>query len=333
MASSPTPEEMLGLYRTMCRIRAFETHVGELFAGNLIPGFVHLSIGQEGVPTGVSAVLRRDDYITSTHRGHGHVLAKGAEPRRMMAELFGKSTGYCKGKGGSMHIADFQLGVLGANGVVAGGFPIAVGAGLSCKLRGSQQVVVCYFGDGASNRGPFHEALNMAAIWKLPILFLCENNRFASTTPASYSTSVKSIAVRAKGYGIPGKTVEGSKVLEVREAALEAVNRARAGEGPTLLEARTYRYRGHFEGDPQRYRTKEEVEKEQAKDPIIQFRNILMRQKILDEARDRQIQEEASREMDEAVRYAQDSPLPEPGEAFEDLYAGDVGQAAKGGLP
>ena len=205
MESSLSTQERLDLYRMMCRIRAFETSVAELFAANRLPGHVHLSIGEEAVAAGVCSVLRKDDYITSTHRGHGHLLAKGAEPRRMMAELYGRTTGYCKGKGGSMHIADFSLGVLGANGVVAGGFPISVGAGLSCKLRKTDQVVACFFGDGASNRGPFHEALNMASIWKLPILFVCENNQFASTTSFSYSTSVRSIAIRAEGYGIPGK--------------------------------------------------------------------------------------------------------------------------------
>jgi pyruvate dehydrogenase E1 component alpha subunit len=328
MATIQLPQDALDLYRTMWRIRAFETRVGELFAANRIPGFVHLSIGQEAVPTGVSSVLRHDDYITSTHRGHGHMIAKGADPRRMMAEIFGKSTGYCKGKGGSMHIADFSLGVLGANGVVAGGFPIAVGAGLSCKLRGTKQVVVCYFGDGASNRGPFHEALNMASIWKLPIIFVCENNRFASTTPVGYSTSVRHIAVRAKGYSMPGRTIDGNRVLEVREAAMEAVERARSGGGPSLIEALTYRFRGHFEGDPQRYRTREEVEKARKRDPILLFRRELMRQGLLDSKTDEEIRMEAQREMDEAVRFAEESPFPVAEEALDGLYAGKIGQAS-----
>lgn len=325
-------EEMLWLYRTMCRIRAFETKVQELFAANRIPGFVHLSVGEEAVAAGISSLLRPDDYITSTHRGHGHVLAKGADPRRMMAELFGKRTGYCKGKGGSMHIADFSVGVLGANGVVAGGFPIAVGAGLSCKLRGTDQVVVCYFGDGAANRGPVHEAMNMASIWKLPIIFTCENNQYASTTPISYSTSVERISTRAAGYSIPGVTVDGNDVLAVRKAAAEAVARARRGEGPTLLEALTYRLRGHFEGDPQRYRTKEEVEKARGRDPIVRLTTIMRRRRILTRALEERIEEEVAQEMDEAVRFAEQSPYPEPEEALEDLYAGDVAQAAQGGL-
>ncbi len=332
MKGSINAEEMLWLYRTMCRIRAFETKVQELFAANKIPGFVHLSIGEEAVAAGVSSVLRADDYITSTHRGHGHVLAKGADPRRMMAELFGKRTGYCKGKGGSMHIADFSVGVLGANGVVAGGLPIAVGAGLSCKLRATDQVVVCYFGDGASNRGPVHEAMNMASIWRLPILFTCENNQYASTTAMSYSTSVDRIAIRAAGYSIPGVTVDGNDVLAVRRAAAEAVARARRGEGPTLLEALTYRWRGHFEGDPQRYRTKAEVEEAKLRDPISRLASVLRKRRILPKELEERIQREAQEEIEGAVRFAEDGPYPDPQEALEDLYAGDVAQAPRGGL-
>ena len=334
MGSSASAQEMLQIYRMMCRIRAFETSVAELFAANRLPGHVHLSTGEEAVAVGVCSTLRKNDYITSTHRGHGHVIAKGAELRRMMAELYGKATGYCRGKGGSMHIADFSIGVLGANGVVAGGFPIAVGAGLSCKLRKTDQVVACFFGDGASNRGPFHEALNMASIWKLPVLFVCENNQFASTTPFSYSTSVKSIAVRAEGYGIPGKSVDGNRILDVREAALEAVDRARHGKGPTLLEAMTYRIRGHFEGDPQRYRTKEEVEEQATnRDPIRQFRELLSKEEILPKDLDQKIQDEIDQEIKEAIRFAEESPLPLPSDALEGLYAGDIGQVSKeGGL-
>lgn len=311
------------LYRMMVKIRRFETLTGELFATGKIPGFIHLSIGQEASSVGVCSTLRPDDYITTTHRGHGHVIAKGGDVKKMFAELMGRSTGYCKGKGGSMHIADFSLGVLGANGVVAGGFPIIVGAGLSIKLRGTNQVAVCFFGDGASNRGPFHEALNMASIWKLPILFVCENNQFASTTSVQYSTSVKSVAERSKAYGMPGRSVDGNDILEVREAALEAVERARKGEGPTLLENRTYRFRGHFEGDPQRYRTKEEVEKFLAQDPIKRFQEFLKNKDILTEERDREIWEEIDSELMEAIRFAEESPYPHPTDALRDLYAED----------
>lgn len=313
----------LELYRMMVKIRRFETLTGELFAAGKIPGFIHLSIGQEASSVGVCSTLRPDDYITTTHRGHGHVIAKGGDVKRMFAELMGRITGYCKGKGGSMHIADFSLGILGANGVVAGGFPIIVGAGLSIKLRGTDQVAVCFFGDGASNRGPFHEALNMASIWKLPILFVCENNQFASTTSVHYSTSVKSVAERSIAYGIPGRSVDGNDILEVREAALEAVERARKGGGPTLLENRTYRLRGHFEGDPQRYRTKEEVEKYLEKDPIRRFQEFLRNKKVLNEETDRKIWETIDSELNEAIRFAEESPYPQPMDALRDLYSED----------
>jgi len=323
---------LLSLYQTMVTIRKFETLAGELFAAGKIPGFIHLSIGQEASSVGVCSALRPDDYLTTTHRGHGHVIAKGGDLKKMLSELMGRKTGYCKGKGGSMHIADFSLGILGANGVVAGGFPIIVGAGLSIKLRSTDQVAVCFFGDGASNRGTFHEALNAASIWKLPILFVCENNQYASTTSFHYSTSVKSVAVRAKAYGIPGKSVDGNNVLEVREAALEAVKRARHGDGPTLLENRTYRIRGHFEGDPQRYRTKEEVGQFAQKDPIQQFRSFLKEKRLLPEKLDQQIQLEIAHELEEAIHFAEESPLPQPMDALEDLYAGDVGHSfTKGG--
>jgi pyruvate dehydrogenase E1 component alpha subunit len=322
---------LLPLYRTMVTIRKFETLAGELFAAGKIPGFIHLSIGQEASAVGVCSALRPDDYITTTHRGHGHVIAKGGDLKKMFAELMGRETGYCKGKGGSMHIADFSLGVLGANGVVAGGFPIIVGVGLSIKLRGTDQVAVCFFGDGASNRGPFHEALNMASIWKLPILFVCENNQYASTTSVNYSTSVKSVALRAKGYGIPGKSVDGNNILEVREVALEAVKRARHGEGPTLQENRTYRMRGHFEGDPQRYRSKEEVEGFIEKDPILQFQKLLKTKKLLHGKKDAQIYAEIDNELKEAVRFAEESRMPKPTDALQDLYARAAGQGfAKG---
>lgn len=313
-------ERLLAIYRTMVRIRLFETKVGELFAANQIPGFVHLSIGQEGSSVGACSALRPDDYITSTHRGHGHMIAKGADIRRMMAELFGKRDGCCKGKGGSMHIADFGIGVLGANGVVAGGFPIAVGAGLSAKLRGTDQVTLCFFGDGASNRGPFHEALNMASIWKLPVIFMCENNQYASTTSASYSLSVTDVSTRAAGYGMPGLTVPGSDVLKVFSSVTKAVKRARKGEGPSLVEAKTYRYKGHFEGDPQRYRSSEEVEKAKENDPLDRFKNYLSQKGFISTRKERALAKEIEKEIEEAVSFAETSPFPDPEEALEDLY-------------
>ncbi len=313
-------DRLLAIYRTMVRIRLFETKVGELFAANQIPGFVHLSIGQEGSSVGACSALRPDDYITSTHRGHGHMIAKGADIRRMMAELFGKRDGCCKGKGGSMHIADFGIGVLGANGVVAGGFPIAVGAGLSAKLRGTDQVTLCFFGDGASNRGPFHEALNMASIWKLPVIFMCENNQYASTTSASYSLSVTEVSTRAAGYGMPGLTVPGSDVLKVFSSVTKAVKRARKGEGPSLVEAKTYRYKGHFEGDPQRYRSSEEVEKAKENDPLDRFKNYLSQKGFISTRKERALAKEIEKEIEEAVSFAETSPFPDPEEALEDLY-------------
>jgi pyruvate dehydrogenase E1 component alpha subunit len=315
------PNTLISLYRTMVIIRRFETLVGDLFAAGKIPGFIHLSIGQEASSVGVCSILRPDDYITTTHRGHGHVIAKGGNLKKMIAELLGRKTGYCKGKGGSMHIADFSLGILGANGVVGGGFPIAVGAGLSIKLRRADQVVVCFFGDGASNRGTFHEALNMAAIWKLPILFVCENNCYSSTTPTAYSCSVADIATRAVGYNIPGASVDGNDILIVREAAKKAVERARQGEGPTLLENKTYRRRGHFEGDPQKYRTQAEVvEWEKKNDPIQRFATFLRNERILTKEIEKEIQEQAGVELDEAVAFAEQSEWPRPEDGLEDMF-------------
>ena len=283
----------LNLYQTMVTIRQFETMAGELFAEGKIPGFIHLSIGQEGSSVGVCSVLRPDDYLTTTHRGHGHMIAKGADLNKMVAELFGKKTGYCKGKGGSMHIADFSIGFLGANGVVAGGLPIITGAGLSIKMRKTDQVAICFFGDGASNRGPVHEAMNMASIWKLPIIFCVENNQFASTTRTSYACSVEDISTRAAGYNMPGVSVDANDILAVREAATKAVARARKGEGPTLLENKTYRIKGHFEGDPQKYRNKDEIASWQDKlDPINRFAKALTQKKVLNKKKIQQIWDE-----------------------------------------
>ena len=312
---------LLSLYQTMVTIRKFETLAGELFAGGKIPGFIHLSIGQEASSVGICSVLRPDDYITTTHRGHGHVIAKGADLKKMVAELMGRKSGYCKGKGGSMHIADFSLGILGANGVVAGGFPIIVGAGLSIKLRRTDQVAVCFFGDGGSNRGTFHEALNMAAIWKLPVVFVCENNGFASTTRTSYACSVTDLAIRATGYNIPGVTVDGNDILSVRKAATEAVGRARRGEGPTLLENKTYRRRGHFEGDPQKYRDPAEVsEWEKKNDPILRFTKVLKERKVLTNELEKEIETHVEAELKEAVAFAEQSEFPRPEEALDDLF-------------
>ncbi|MBN2033080.1 MAG: thiamine pyrophosphate-dependent dehydrogenase E1 component subunit alpha [Deltaproteobacteria bacterium] len=313
--------DMLNLFKKMLLVRAFEEKAGELFQQNLIPGFIHLSIGQEASSVGTCSVIRPNDYVASTHRGHGHMIAKGADPKRMFAEILGKSTGYCKGKGGSMHIADFSLGFLGANGVVGGGFPIAVGAGLSIKLRRTDQIAIVFFGDGAANRGTFHEALNMAAIWKLPVIFVCENNQYASTTSISYSLAGGSIAGRACAYGIPGYTANGNDVLEVREIVGRAVLRARSGEGPSIVENKTYRYRGHFEGDPQKYRSPQEIDgfkKEQ--DPIAVFEIRLKTAKVLTDSAAKKMRKDVAQIIEDAVHYAREAPLPQPEDAMEDLF-------------
>jgi len=314
-------KKYIAYYRTMVTIRQFETLAGEMHADGKIPGFIHLSVGQEASAVGVCSCLRIDDYLTTTHRGHGHMIAKGADLKKMVAELFGKKTGYCKGKGGSMHIADFSIGILGANGVVAGGLPIIGGAGFSIKMRQTDQVAVCFFGDGAANRGPVHEVMNLAALWKLPIIFVIENNQYASTTPQADSCSLEDICRRASGYNMPGVAVDGNDVLKVREATLEAVELARNGRGPSLIENKTYRIRGHFEGDPQRYRTEDEVRAWQdRKDPIVRFADYLSRHKILTAELDKQIRDEAADELQAAVAFAEDSPFPEPQTALEDLF-------------
>lgn len=313
-------ERLLWMYTNMVKIRLFESRVAELFAAGKIPGFVHLYVGEEGVATGVCAHLRDDDYITSTHRGHGHLISKGGDLKLMMAELFGKRTGYCKGKGGSMHIADVDLGILGANGIVGGGPPIATGAALAAKYKGTDQVVACFFGDGASNQGTFHEGLNLAAIWKLPVIFVAENNMYGISFSQTRSMTVPDIADRAAAYDIPGLVVDGNDVLAVYEAAGEAVKRARAGEGPTLVECKTYRYRGHFEGDPTIYRSKEEVEMWKEKDPIPRYQAKLLEMGVLTEAEIKEIEQRTTRMIDEAVQFAEESPWPTPEEILDDVY-------------
>jgi acetoin:2,6-dichlorophenolindophenol oxidoreductase subunit alpha len=312
---------LLFIYRTMVTIRQFETMAGEYFAAGQIPGFIHLSIGQEGSSTGVCSCLRPDDYVATTHRGHGHMIAKGADLKRMMAELFAKATGYCKGKGGSMHIADFSIGILGANGVVAGGLPLICGAGLSIKLRKTDQVAVVFFGDGASNRGPVHEAMNMASIWKLPVIFVVENNQWASTTPLNYACALGELCQRAAAYNMPGCSVDGNDVLAVRETTLAAVDRARKGEGPSMIENKTYRVCGHYEGDPQRYRDQAEVQTWQEKnDPIKRFEEHLVKAQILTKKKSKVIWDEVKVQLDAAIEFAKNSPFPMPEDALQDLF-------------
>jgi pyruvate dehydrogenase E1 component alpha subunit len=318
---SLSKEKFVELYKRMLEIRYFEEKVFELYAQNLVPGTIHLYAGEEAVAVGVCSNLRKDDYITSTHRGHGHCIAKGAQLKRIMAEILGKETGYCKGKGGSMHIADFNVGMLGATAVVGAGLPIAMGAGLSIKLRRTDNVVACFFGDGASNQGTFHEAINMAAIWKLPVIFVCENNIYAMGTRQSTVMLVEDIADRAVAYGIPGVAVDGNEVLAVYEAAQKAVERARKGEGPTLMECKTYRHKGHSRIDPAKYRPKEEVEEWLRKDPIKHFKEQLLQTNVLTIAEIQQIEKEVLTEIEGAVKFAMESPYPAAEEALKDVYA------------
>ncbi len=314
-------ETMRDMYLRMVRIRQFETKAQNMFAEGIFPGFLHLYLGEEAVATGVCSCLRNDDYITSTHRGHGHIIAKGGDLKFMMAELCGKATGYCKGKGGSMHIADREKGILGANGIVGAGQDIAVGAGLSALYRGTDQVCACFFGDGSTNQGTFHEALNLASIWKLPIIFVCENNNYGISMSQSRHQNIKDVADRGVAYGIPGVAVDGNDVMAVMEAASAAVDRARKGQGPTLLECKTYRWRGHFEGDPGKYKPKEEQEAWLKKDPLPRFQTFLKENQFLTQeeldALDRQVTEE----LEAAVQFAQESPDPTPESVVQDVYS------------
>ncbi|MGQ9529849.1 MAG: pyruvate dehydrogenase (acetyl-transferring) E1 component subunit alpha [Candidatus Bathycorpusculaceae bacterium] len=314
-------DKLIEMFRKMVEIRFFEEKVFDLYAQNLVPGTIHLYAGEEAVAVGVCTALTKDDYVTSTHRGHGHCIAKGADLKRTMAEIFGKKTGYCKGKGGSMHIADFSIGMLGATAVVGAGIPIAVGAGLSIKIRKTSHVVACFFGEGASNQGTFHEGINMASVWRLPVIFICENNLYAMGTRQSRVMNIENVADRAVAYGIPGVVVDGNDVLAVYEATRKAVERARKGEGPTLIECKTYRHKGHSRVDPAKYRPKEEVEEWLAKDPIKRFKERLLQTKTLKEAEIQQIEREVSAEIEEAVRFAMESPYPASEEALEDVYA------------
>ena len=315
-------ETLLGLYRTMTTIRNFEERGIPETGQRGMSASVHSSAGQEAVPTGVCAHLTVDDYIGSTHRGHGHCIAKGVDPKLMMAELFGRSTGPNKGKGGSMHIADMSKGMLGTNGVVAASVPLAVGAALTSKLRKLGRVAVAFFGDGGANQGVLHESMNLASVWQLPVIFCCENNGYAESTPVEYGLSVANVSDRAPGYNMPGVLVDGMDVFAVYEAAGTAIARARQGEGPTLLECRTYRFYGHTVFDnPLTYRTKEEEEHWRARDPLKQFRERVIPEGLITAEELDQMDREAEQLMEEAIRFADDSPLPDPGELYEDVYA------------
>ena len=305
----------------MYEIRVFEETVDDLFARGLVHGTMHLSIGQEASAVGSVFALRDEDYILSTHRGHGHCIAKGADINLMMAEFLGKETGYCRGRGGSMHIADMEGRNLGANGVVGGGIPLAVGVGLSLKMRQTDEIVMGFFGDGAANQGAFHEALNMAAIWTLPVVYVCENNQYGMSMSTKRAFKIERIAQRADGYGMVGVTVDGNDVLEVHEAAAKAVDRARSGEGPTLLECVTYRWKGHSKSDQERYRTKDEIEAWKRRDPIKLFRERLVTEGVITDKEAAGFEEQASRTIAEAVEFAMSSAEPDLDTILEGVYA------------
>jgi len=323
-AATLPKEQLLDMYRTMVRIRRFEETIRDLFFQAQIPGFVHVSIGEEAVPTGVCAALTDRDYITTTHRGHGHMLAKGGQLKPMMAEIFGRSTGYCKGKGGSMHIVSYDLGILGANGIVGAGIPIATGAALASSFRNNDAVAVSFFGDGASNEGTFHESLNLASLWKLPVIYVCQNNGYGEFTSTADSTSVADIAKRAAGYDMPGVIVDGNDVIAVYEVMQQAVRRAKAGEGPTLIEAKTYRWEGHVVGEQAfvgEYRDPNEVEAAKQRCPIKFFGERVVATGFIAVPELERVQTEVQQELDDAVAFAQSSPPPEIAEATRDVFA------------
>lgn len=316
-----SPETLKEALHKMYLIRRFEEGAEESYTRGLIHGTMHLSIGQEASAMGICLPLAEDDMIGSTHRGHGHCIAKGADIGRMFAEFFGKETGYCKGRGGSMHIADVSKGNLGANGIVGGGIPIAVGAALSAKKQKNGKVVISFFGDGANNEGAFHEALNMASIWKLPVVFVCENNGYGMSTSTKRSTAVENIADRAAGYNMPGIIVDGNNLSDVAEAAHEAIERARRGEGPTLIENKTYRLRGHSKSDRNRYRTKEEIEDwTNNRDPIAKFEAELKEYGFITDAEVETIRATVEKEIAEAIEFAKNSPSPDLSNLTRDVY-------------
>jgi pyruvate dehydrogenase E1 component alpha subunit len=313
--------DKLDLLRQMYTIRAFEEKAEELYALGKIHGTMHLSIGMEASAVGAIAALRPADLILSTHRGHGHCIAKGADLNRMMAEFMGKATGYCRGRGGSMHIADVEGGNLGANGVVGGGIGTAMGVGLGLKLQKREEIVLAFFGDGAANMGPFHESLNMAAIWKLPVVFVCENNQYAMSYSVKKAFAIQRISDRAAAYGMPGVTVDGNDVVAVHAAVKEAVAQARAGEGPSLIENVTYRWRGHSKSDANRYRSREEIEAWKQKCPIRRYRQLLVELGELTESEADRIEQESYVKIDAAVEFADSSPEPELETIEDGVYA------------
>jgi TPP-dependent pyruvate/acetoin dehydrogenase alpha subunit len=315
-------DELAYYLKQMMRIRAFEEKVFELLARDLLQGASHVYAGQEAVAVGACAAIGPDDLLTSTHRGHGHCVARGGELKYMLAELCGKATGYCRGRGGSMHIADVSVGNLGATGIVAGNIPVGTGAAIACKFNDRGQATLCFFGDGASNNGTFHESLNLAGAWKLPVVYCVENNLYGMSVPFKFACAVDNVADRAPGYNMPGVMVDGMRVLEVKRAVEKAVEHARSGRGPYLVEAKTYRYRGHSRSDPCAYRTKEEEKYYHDRDPILQLSILVQNEKIMTKAEIDAVQAEVDAEMVEAERFAiEESPYPDPSELTQDVYA------------
>lgn len=313
---------LLKLYEEMVRIRTFEKKAGECFNKGLLAGNIHLCIGQEATAVGANYALEKRDFITSTHRGHGHCIGKGARTDKTMAELFGKATGYCKGKGGSMHIVDVSLGILGANGIVGAGIPIATGSALASKIKGTDEVTLCFFGESGANTGGFHESINMAATWKLPVVYLIENNGYGVSVDIKTVTNTPNLSVRAVAYDIPGKTIDGNNVLEVYETVKEAVEYARAGNGPSIIECITYRHEGHYCGDPANYRPSDYLDEALEKDAIKRFREYLLENGVTENELD-EIDEVMKQEIEEAYEFAVSSPYPDVSEVTTDVYSED----------
>jgi len=313
--------DLIGMYKQMLTIRRFEEKVAEFLSQGMIHGTGHLYIGEEAIAVGACRAIKDEDYITSTHRGHGHCIAKGANLNKMMSELLGKETGYCKGKGGSMHIADVEGGNLGANGVVGGGIPIACGAGITIKMKGLKQVVLCFFGDGAVNQGVFHESLNLASVWDLPVIFIGENNLYAMSTATKIAFKIKDLSLRAVSYGMSGVKVDGNDVLKVYKEISKAVSRARKGKGPSFVVCETYRWKGHSRSDAERYRTKEEIVEWKKRCPIERFAKYLLDKGVLTREMIEQIDREVNLSIKQAVKFAQNSPFPSLETLEQDVYA------------
>jgi len=316
MAGKISPQLAEDLYRNMWKIRRFEEEVFEFYKNGKMAGLAHLYIGEEAVAAGACAAINAQDYIASTHRGHGHLVARGADMKRMMAEILGKRTGYSKGKGGSMHIMAMDLGILGANGIVGGGIPTATGAGYSAKYRGTDQVTLCFFGDGASNQGTFHECINMAAAWDLPVVYIIENNRFGISVDSHRVTREHDLSKRAIGYGIPGYTIDGNDVVQVYETVLKAVEHARAGKGPSIIECKTWRHHGHNGADNCAYRDKGEDAAWKARDPLALFKA----KGYLTDVQTKAIEDEVETEIEEVCQFAEESPFPDASELMEDIF-------------